>query len=31
MNISKGDSDGIVNVIRYIEGVELAIILREDK
>ena len=31
MNISKGDSDGIVNVIRDIEGVELAIFLREDK
>ena len=30
MNISKGDSDGIVNVIRDIEGVELAIFLRED-
>ena len=31
MNISKGDSDGIVNVIRDIEGVELVIFLREDK
>lgn len=31
MNISKGDSDGIVNVIRDIEGVKLAIFLREDK
>ena len=31
MNISKGDSDGIVNVIRDIEGVELAIFLREEK
>ena len=31
MNISKGDSDGIVNVIRDIEGVEPAIFLREDK
>lgn len=31
MNISKGDSDGIANVIRDIEGVELAIFLREEK
>ena len=31
MNISKGDSDGIVNVIRDIEGVDLAIFLRADK
>ena len=28
MNISKGDSDGIANVIRDIEGVELAIFFK---
>ena len=31
MNISKGDSVGIVNVIRDIAGVDLEIFLREDK